>query len=192
MKNQQYFFRIIVLLNCLFLLLSSCVTNKDMEYLRTSDDISRVKADDYTYRLNIGDLLSVQISTVTDQEHDFFNKEETSNTQLMEKNPYLWGYLIKEDGMLELPSIGKVKAEGFSLRELETIIQTISLEYFEDPVVTINLLNFNIQVLGEVNQPGTYYLIHPRSNIFDAIGAAGDLTDLANRKKIKILRKKYE
>ena len=58
------------------------------------------------------------------------------NTQLMEKNPYLWGYLIKEDGMLELPSIGKVKAEGFSLRELETIIQTISLEYFEDPIVT--------------------------------------------------------
>ena len=35
-------------------------------------------------------------------------------------------------------------------------------------------------------------MIHPRSNIFDAIGAAGDLTDLANRKKIKILRKKYE
>lgn len=194
MQNKKFFFKIVVLVNCMFLLLNSCVTNKDMDYIRTSgfDKISSIKTNSYSYRLCPGDLLSVQISTITKQEHDFFNKEETSNTQLMEKNPYLWGYLIKEDGMLELPSIGKIKAEGFTLRELESVIKTISLEYFDEPVVTLNIINFNIQVLGAVNNPGTYYIVHPKSNIFDAIGAAGDLTEFANRRKIKIIRKNHE
>ena len=37
----------------------------------------------------------------------------------MIQNPYLYGYLIKEDGFLDLPSFGRVRGEGFTLSELE-------------------------------------------------------------------------
>ena len=82
-------------------LLSSCITNHDLEYIRSSNEINKIKANKQEYRLQIGDLISVQISTITEQQHDFFNKEQTSNSQLMIQNPYLYGYLIKEDGFLE-------------------------------------------------------------------------------------------
>ena len=167
---------------------SSCITTEDLEYMRanniTSSDLLR-----YDYLLQAGDLLSVQISTVTEQQHDFFNKEQASNSQLMIQNPYLYGYLIKKDGFLDLPSLGRIKAEGFSLQELEVIIKNIALSYFEQPVIKLNIINFEISVLGEVNNPGTYKVVHPNVNILYALSLAKDITQFGDRKKVKIIRK---
>ena len=91
---------IVILLTVLTL--SSCITNRDLEYIRSNKEIKKSKANTQDYRLQIGDLISVQISTTTEQQHDFFNKENTANSQLMIQNPYLYGYIIKEDGNIEL------------------------------------------------------------------------------------------
>ena len=104
------------------------------------------------------------------------------------KNPYFYGYLVEKDGFLELPSFGRIKAEGFSLRELENIIKQIALSYFEDPVVRLNIINFDITVLGEVNNPGTYNIQDPQVNILRVLSLAGDMTQYGNRKKVKIIR----
>ncbi len=168
--------------------LSSCITNRDLEYIRSNQEIKKVKANKQDYRLQAGDLLSVQISTVTEQLHDFFNKEQTSNSQLMVQNPYLYGYLIKDDGFLNLPSFGQVKAEGFTLSELQNIIKQIAVSYFEQPVVKLNIINFEVSILGEVNAPGTYKIVDPETNILYALSLAGDMTQFGNRKRVKVIR----
>jgi polysaccharide biosynthesis/export protein len=172
--------------------LSSCITNRDLEYIRSDKEIKKVKTNKQDYRLQAGDLLSVQISTVTEQQHDFFNKEQSSNSQLMIQNPYLYGYLIKADGFLNLPSFGLIKAEGFTLSELENIIKQIAVSYFEQPVVKLNIINFEISVLGEVNHPGTFKIVDPEVNILYALSLAGDMTQFGNRKKVKIIRNENE
>ena len=181
-----------VLLLISIFILSSCITNRDLEYISTNKEIKKVKINKQDYLLQVGDLLSIQISTVTEQQHDFFNKEQSSNAQLMVKNPYLYGYLIKNDGFLNLPSFGLVKAEGFTLSELENIIQQISVSYFEQPVVKLNIINFEISILGEVNSPGTYKIVDPETNILYALSLAGDMTQFGNRKKVKIIRNENE
>ena len=142
--NIYYFIKskFAVLLLLSIFTLSSCITNRDLEYIRSNKEIKKVKANKQDYRLQVGDLLSVQISTVTEQLHDFFNKEQSSNAQLMVQNPYLYGYLIEDDGFLNLPSFGLIKAEGFTLSELENIIKQIAVSYFEQPVVKLNIINF--------------------------------------------------
>ncbi len=170
------------------LLFSSCITNSDLEYIQTDKLTSNVVVNKHNYRLQKGDLISVQISTTTEQQHDFFNKEKTSNSQLMINNPYLYGYLIKDDGNLDLPSFGIVKAEGFTLRELENVIKQISISYFEQPVVKLNIINFEISVLGEVNKPGTFKIVNADVNILYALSLAGDITRFGNRSKLKIIR----
>ena len=192
---NNYFFiksKFTVLLLALLFSVSSCVTNKDLEYFRTSKDVSKKKLNTNEYRLQVGDLISVQISTVTEQQHDFFNKEQTSNSQLMMRNPYLYGYLIKEGGFLDLPSLGKIKAEGFTLRELESIIRQIAVSYFEQPIVKLNIINFEISVLGAVNNPGNYTVVNPEANVLYALSLAGDMTDYGDRKKVKIIRNDEE
>ena len=188
---NKFFFvesKLVVLLLVLLFFLSSCVTNKDFEYFRTSKDVSKEKLNTNKYLLQVGDLISVQISTVTNQQHDFFNKEQTSNSNLMVQNPYLYGYLIKEGGFLDLPSLGKIKAEGFTLRELENIIKQIAISYFEQPIVKLNIINFEISVLGAVNNPGNYMVVNPEANVLYALSLANYMTEFGNLKKIKILR----
>ena len=180
--------RLTLLITFLVFIFSSCITNRDLEYIRSNKEINNIKVNTQDYRLQIGDLISVQISTTTEQQHDFFNKEKSSNSQLMMKNPYMYGYLIKEDGNLDLPSFGIVKAEGFTLRELENVIKQIAISYFEQPVVKLNIVNFEISVLGEVNNPGTFTIVNPKVNILYALSLAGDITQFGNRGQVKIIR----
>ena len=116
-----------VLHNSFFLIFCfvSCITTNDLEYIKSNDKSLERKSSIQNYRLQKGDLLSIQVSTTTEQQHDFFNKENTANSQLMMRNPYLYGYMIKKDGTLDLPSFGIVEAAGFTLRELESIIKKI-------------------------------------------------------------------
>jgi polysaccharide export outer membrane protein len=103
-------------------------------------------------------------------------------------NPYLYGYLIEKDGTMELPMIGDVYAVGKTLRQLEDEIQEISISYFKDPVVKVNILNFDIDILGEVKNPKRYRITNPKINILNAIATAGDITEIGNRKKVKVIR----
>ena len=169
------------------LLFSSCISNKNLEYIQTKKPFEISSVDD-NYILQNGDLLSVQISTTTEQMHDFFNKEATNNSQLLVQNPYLYGYLINNEGFLDLPSLGKVKASGFTIRDLESKIKDIAVSYFEQPVVKLNIINFEITILGDVKNPGTYNIKNSKTNIFYAISLAGDLNLTANRRKVKIIR----
>ena len=75
--NTYYFIKskFSVLLLIFIFILSSCITNRDLEYIRSNKEIKEVKVNKQDYRLQVGDLLSVQISTVTEQLHDFFNKD---------------------------------------------------------------------------------------------------------------------
>ena len=134
-------------------------------------------------------MLSVQISSTTKSNYDFFNLQETSNPQLISNNPYLYGYLVKSDGMVSLPMIGSVNVEGFTIAEVENVISQIASTYFKNPVVKVNILNFKVSILGEVNTPGEYNLIRSNQGILHLIAKSNDLTEFANRKRVKVIRK---
>ena len=67
MKSDFSFFKFIIV--CF--LLSSCITPLDLEYIQSNHELSSSEILNYDYRLQPGDLLSVQISTTTEQQHDF-------------------------------------------------------------------------------------------------------------------------
>ena len=150
---------------CVF---SSCITNKELEYFHTKENDELLYTRNHDYRLQLNDLLSIQISSVTEDKYDFFNKEQSSNSQLMVSNPYLYGYLIEKDSVLELPIIGRIYAVGKTLQELESEIQQKAIVYFKDPIVKVNILNFEVSILGEVNSPKRYKVVHPNLNILVA------------------------
>jgi polysaccharide export outer membrane protein len=49
-------------------------------------------------------------------------------------------------------------------------------------------MQFRVNVLGEVKAPGTYNFPSERVTILDAISAAGDLTDDAQRGNVMVIR----
>jgi len=103
-------------------------------------------------------------------------------------NSSMLGYLVEADGKIKLPYVGEVKAEGLTRRQLENFLTEAFKEYTKDPVVNVRFLNYSVSVLGEVAKPGRYPMQTERMTILDAIGMAGDLTDMAKRDNILVIR----
>lgn len=64
----------------------------------------------------------------------------------------------------------------------------ISKDYVRDPVVTVELTNGIVSVLGEVAHPGSYSIDRDDMTILDALGLAGDLTIYGRREDVKLIR----
>ncbi len=99
------------------------------------------------------------------------------------------GFVLDEEGFLELPYIGKIMFTGFSIPQMEAAIREKLTGYFETPVVRIQLLSFHFTILGEVNKEGRYTSFDPNMTVVDAITLSNNLTDFADRSKIKIVRR---
>lgn len=61
-------------------------------------------------------------------------------------------------------------------------------ETVEDPYVKVQLVNFKVNVLGEVARPGTIEVDTERYSLLDALAAAGDLTPYGERENILLIR----
>ena len=81
-----------------------------------------------------------------------------------------------------------IHVAGMTTSELQNLIaKKISVDV-EDPIVKVALVNFRGNVLGEVRNPGTIGVNRERFSILDALGAAGDLTEYAERNNILLIR----
>lgn len=164
---------------------SSCISNKDIDIFSSKDPIV-FKTTDYSKKIKVGDLLSVNINSSTPKEYNLFNSQIVSTTQNF--NPYLEGYVLNDSGYVNLPILGSVYLLGKTMREAEIIIFEKSKFHLQNPTVKINVLNYEINVLGEVRSPGKFLVQKSKINILDAISLAGGFNMDANRKKVKLIR----
>lgn len=95
---------------------------------------------------------------------------------------------ITEDGTISLPLIGAVRALGKSAGELQTDIHDLYVpKYYTRLTVTVSSPQRVFYVGGEVKQPGRQLYVG-ETTVTKAIQAAGDFTDFANQKKVKLIR----
>jgi polysaccharide export outer membrane protein len=99
---------------------------------------------------------------------------------------------IRPDGKITLPLVGDVPAAGRTSVELRDAIAKSLQEYMTDPTVTVIVTETTPQVIyvtGEVTKPGSYSIVNGQMSIIQAIAMAGGLTEFANKKDIRVLRK---
>ena len=99
---------------------------------------------------------------------------------------------IRPDGKITLPLVGDVPAAGRTSVELRDAIAKSLQEYMTDPTVTVIVTETTPQVIyvtGEVAKPGSYSIVNGQMSIIQAIAMAGGLTEFANKKDIRVLRK---
>ena len=141
------------------------------------------------------DNLYIKVMTLDDEVNKLFNpttSSESSNSQRMYETPagqYISGYRVSPEGMISLPIIGDVNLMGLSLKEAEQQIELKAKEYLKDPIVQVKLLNFKLDILGEVKAPGLYYNYEGNVNIIDAVSMANGITKYANLKDVTVNRK---
>jgi polysaccharide export outer membrane protein len=97
-------------------------------------------------------------------------------------------YLVDENGKIEYPYLGQIEVGGITVSNVSTKIQDQVDKYLESASVFVKLVNRNFTVLGEVRSPGQILMVKNQLTIFEALGAAGDITDYGNRQNVKIIR----
>ncbi len=98
------------------------------------------------------------------------------------------GYLVDSNGDIRFPILGTIHVEGMTRNELcEYLTRQISKDV-KDPIVHVDFRNYKVTVLGEVKSPGTYTMQSEKVNVLQAISMAGDLTLMAKREDIMLLR----
>jgi polysaccharide export outer membrane protein len=97
---------------------------------------------------------------------------------------------VRPDGMISLPLINEVKAEGLTPDQLRDQVAQRASRYVADPTVSIVVREINsrqVFITGEVSKPGAYMLMTPTS-VLQLISLAGGLREYAKSKDIVILR----
>ena len=98
-------------------------------------------------------------------------------------------FLIDQSGYIKLPTVGKILLTGLTTEEASEKIQEALKPYFEDqPIIVSRLLNFKINVSGEVGSPGSFDVAGERATILEAIIRAGDFTEYSLRDSVLVIR----
>ena len=181
----------IFVISLLFIIIS-CNTHKKLVYFQ--EEISSSKNNiNYTPTFKTDDLLSIIISGDSPEAAIPFNLAPSGTTQTLNSgystgNTERTGYLIDNTGNIHMPILGNISLIGLTRVEATILIKEQLVQYISNPIVNIQVLNFKISVLGDVNQPGTFRIPNERITLLEAIGLSGDLNITGNRKNVLIIR----
>jgi polysaccharide biosynthesis/export protein len=184
MKNSRYLSVIIAII-----LFSSC-NYKRFTYLQTSkpETDTLYKQNFILYKLQPADILYVRVSCLDKNVTEMFNQDVISNFGSYAGGMFFVGHSVDLEGNVNLPILGKVNIAGLTIDEAKQKIEKIASTYVNDARIEVKLVSFKISMVGEFNHPGQYTIANDRSNIFEAISLAGDVSYNGNRRKVLIVR----
>ena len=180
---------------CCALFLTSCKTQNRISYFQDLEkETGFIHADTINYEAAIApdDQLSITVAGIDPSAVALFNLPLTSiqepGTSAVSTTPVLRTYLVDADGYIDYPVLGRIKVTGMTRRQLTEYLKDRISSYVKSPIVDVQIMNFKVSVLGEVNKPGTITISSERMSVMDAIGLAGDLTIYGERKNVLLIR----
>ncbi len=177
-------------------LLNACSVPKDVVYFQGVDSLTEEQvaemSQNYATKICPDDLLTITVTGWDPTVLTPFNPPAYAYAQQgateTAANNQLQTYLVYQDGTINFPVLGKVKAAGFSKQELAENLRKEIDQYANGVNVNVQIVNFKITMMGEVARPGVVSIKNDRVSILDVLGSVGDLTINANRKNILIVR----
>jgi len=173
-----------------YLFATSCVSRQEIVYFQGIEQLSQSQDRNLGNNLEIqpDDILTIRVSAPEPEAAIPFNLTKTFGSQLgMNSNVELETYMVTNEGTIQFPVIGTVEVKGLTNNELAEKIKTAIEDYVKDPIVNVRILNFQISVIGEVSNPGTFNIQDDHVTLTKALAMAGDLTIFGKRENILIM-----
>ena len=183
---------------------SSCVSNKKIMYYQNLEgnqviqDGELISYELPEYRLQYNDIIDIQIQTI----EQILEKGLTSKIQNEANNAvfgqiaqsggdiyYMTGYTIDKNGFIRMPLLGEIQVNDMTLDEIRILVEKELKKYVTSEIfVRVKLGGIRFSTLGEFRRPGKYVVLQDRLTIFEAIAQAGDMTTVAKRDQILLVR----
>ncbi len=188
MKNKHNY-SLLLLLSCL---LFSCSAYKQVPYFQDAEINSTLPIQNYSpLTVQKNDILGINITSLNPEASAIFNNNLTrtngSNFDVSPINPVL-GYLVDQEGNINLPILGKTKVVGMTTSEVQQTVLTKVSPLLKEANVTVRILNFKVSVLGDIEHPGVFTITNERVTVTEALALAGDLNITAKRGNVILIR----
>ncbi len=194
MKMKNLNSNIVIVLLFIALCLNSCGTTKNAIYFdEPSSMLINYQKAGLEPIIQSNDLLSIVVSSVNPEAAEIFNSSRNSNAQSSTNagnTTRVSGYLVDQDGYINFPILGQIKAAGISKKELREEItgQLVSKKLLLSPIVEIRYLNYKVSILGEVKNPSVLNVPSEKISLLEALGMAGDITIYGRRDNVTLIR----
>lgn len=174
---------------------TGCTSPKKVLYLQ---DVDQYKMQDikefYEVKIRRDDLLAIMVNSKDPELALPFNMPvvtyQLGTNMEAPGQQRILGYLVDAEGNIDFPILGKMNVDGLTRLEVTEMIKNRLIEgdLIKDPIVTVQLLNYKISVMGEVARPGSFNITSDRVTLLEALSMAGDLTIYGKRDRVAVIR----
>lgn len=187
------------------LVLSGCTINQDIlfrsgEFYEFADLDDLDKTQDGGYRIAPNDMLTFQLFSNNGNRLNQFTAGTTTgeadgggqNQQQMMNMGQQGGmtYLVKPDGLVELPELGNIRLEGLTIEEAEGLLEDAYTSFYNDPYVIIRVTNNRVFVFpGEAGSATVVPLVNMNTTLLEVLAMVGGIGARGNASNVKLIRK---
>jgi polysaccharide export outer membrane protein len=168
-------------LGWIVILFTGCTINRDIMF-KTGDDFDfspLVELESSGYKIAPNDMLSFQL---------FSNKGQRLNQ--MSAGGAGLAYLVKPDGLVELPELGDIRLEGLTIEEAESLLEEAYSSFYNDPFVMLRVQNNRVYIFpGEAGRASVVTLQNMNTTLLEVLAMSGGMGSRANASQVKLIRK---
>ncbi|MEQ7799375.1 polysaccharide biosynthesis/export family protein [Pedobacter sp. ASV1-7] len=165
----------------------ACSPQRDLVYFSNLSKVSSSEIQNTSdLRLQKNDQITVSISSPNPEYNVLFASSGNLGTSNVSGGKV--AIRINNKGTINLPLLGELAVEGLKIEEAQNLIAKEFSKQVKSPVVTVELINFKITVIGEVNKPSSLNVPGEQINLLEALGMAGDMTVYGKRDNVLVIR----
>ena len=185
----------------LLALLCSCKTHENLAYFSNNTPPLESAVADTDWKLKIvpDDELAITVTSEVPEATAIYNlpavnpmsgknaAKEVKGREISSVSQ-IQTYIVDKEGNIKFPKLGTIHVAGLTTAQVAEELTRRIAEDVEAPYVRVELFNFKVNVLGEVEKPGIAHIPSERFSILDALAEAGDLTIFGKRDNVTLVR----
>lgn len=141
------------------------------------------------YRISSSDILSINLIG--------YPEITPPSTTTTTNNPYASGYPVDQQGYIQFPLVGRIKASGLTVTQFNNNLRSQLQRYLKYPDPQVKIVNYRgnkFFIDGEVRQPGEFNIADAPVSLYGAISMAGGVTPEGDSNNVILTRRgiRYE
>ena len=138
------------------------------------------------YRISTSDVLSINLIEYPNI------TPSNNNNNANASNPYAAGYPVDQQGYIQFPLVGRVKASGLTVSQFTNNLRSQLQRYLKYPDPQVKVVNFRgskFFIDGAVRQPGEFNMADAPISLYGAISMAGGATTEGDSNSVVLNRR---
>ena len=186
----------LIILLCGSTLIQSCGVNSNLMFKEVKGEDARV-----VYHMDSIPMFPVEDYRISPDDKIKFNIATNNGTKIIQQMAGISEnimitqannreYVVRKNGEVELPVIGKTKIAGLTIEECEDTLAKLYDASYKDPFVQVEVTNKRVIVFpGNGSDASVVILNNSNTTLMEALASAGGITDRGKSKSIKLMRR---